>query len=257
MVIGDRSCYSFYSLPISNDQSPFPMLLIDGYNLLHATSIFGQGTTAGTLRGSREALLAFLVRRLPSKLLKTTTIVFDAASAPPGLPDRYEVQGLGIRFARGFADADSLLEQLIEECQAPKALLVVSGDHRVQRAARARGAKYLDSETWFTELRRQPLTVSAEPSAEIVDTAEAWIENFSDPTLLEEYQQAHQPLQQPPARANSTPEKLAPRKRTGKKGPMSERGDDHLPPFGAGLENIFPPGYADDLLHGDDSQSGG
>jgi predicted RNA-binding protein with PIN domain len=232
------------------------MLLIDGYNLLHATSIFGQGAAAGTLRGSREALLSFLVRRLPSKLLTNTTIVFDAASAPPGLPDQYNQQGLSIRFARGFADADSLLEQLIEECRAPKSLLVVSGDHRVQRAARARGAKYLDSETWFTELRRRPIASNHEQAAEVRDAPEEWIENFSDPTLLEEYQQAHERLQQPPPRSVPPSNKPASRKRRGK-GPMSERGEESLPPFGAGMENIFPPGYADDLLKGEDLQSGG
>jgi uncharacterized protein len=223
------------------------MLLIDGYNLLHATSIFGQGAAAGTLRGSREALLAFLVRRLPSKLLKATTIVFDAASAPLGLPDRYELQGLNVRFAREFADADALLERLIEECRAPKSLLVVSGDHRVQRAARSRGAKYLDSETWFTELRRQSPIASAAPAAEPVDTAEAWIQNFSDPALLEEYEQANQRLPQAPPRSDPTPEKRPARKRRSK-GPMSQRPEDSLPPFAAGLESIFPPGYGEDLL---------
>ncbi len=226
------------------------MLLIDGYNLLHATSIFGQGAAAGTLRGSREALLAFLVRRLPSKLLKSTTIVFDAASAPPGLPDQYEQQGLGIRFARGFADADSLLEQLIEECRAPKSLLVVSGDHRVQRAARARGAKYLDSETWFTELRRRPVARNEEQATEVRDSPDEWIENFSDPALLEEYEQANQRLQQPPPRPDAAPTERPARKRRSK-GPMSQRAEDAPPPFGAGMENIFPPGYADDLLTDD------
>jgi hypothetical protein len=33
-------------------------------------------------------------------------------------------------------------------------LLVVSSDHRVQRAARRRGAKFMDSDTWWAELRR-------------------------------------------------------------------------------------------------------
>jgi predicted RNA-binding protein with PIN domain len=223
------------------------MLLIDGYNLLHATSIFGQGASAGTLRGSREALLAFLVRRLPSKLLTTTTIVFDAASAPPGLPEQFAVQGLSIRFARNLGNADALLEQLIEECRAPKALLVVSGDHRVQRAARSRGAKYIDSEAWFTELRRRPAAPLAEPTGNVRDSLEEWIHNFSDPVLLAEYEQAHRQLEQAPLHREPPPEKKPPRRRRGK-GPMSQRAEEAAPPFGEGLDDIFPPGYADDLL---------
>lgn len=226
------------------------MLLIDGYNLLHATSIFGQGAAAGTLRGSREALLAFLVRRLPSKLLTTTTIVFDAASAPPGLPEQYELQGLSIRFARELGNADALLERLIEECRAPKALLVVSGDHRVQRAARSRGAKYLDSETWFTELRRRPAERPEELIRDVPETPDEWIANFSDPELLAEYEQANLRLQQAPPRRESPADKRPARKRRGK-GPMSQRPEDAMPPFGEGLDDIFPPGYADDLLADD------
>ena len=82
-------------------------LLIDGYNLLHATDLFGHGALAGTLRGSREALLDSLRTRLPEKLRRDTVIVFDAADAPPGLPARYELEGIKVWFARGYAELTS------------------------------------------------------------------------------------------------------------------------------------------------------
>jgi hypothetical protein len=45
-----------------------------------------------------------------------------------------------------------LLEELIAAEADPRNLLVVSSDHRVQRAARQRGAGYVDSEMWHAQL---------------------------------------------------------------------------------------------------------
>jgi predicted RNA-binding protein with PIN domain len=129
------------------------MLLIDGYNLLHASGVF---PAAGppTLERARLALLDALADALPPNNLATTTIVFDAAGAPPGLPREMAHRGLSVRFARRGGTADELLEDLIEAAADPRRLLVVSSDHGVQRAARRRGARYADSEIWWTELRR-------------------------------------------------------------------------------------------------------
>jgi predicted RNA-binding protein with PIN domain len=156
-------------------------LLIDGYNLLHATHLFGQGDQAGTLAGSREALVTFLIERLPRKLRAATTIVFDAAGAPPGLTPLTSREGLRIRFAQGWADADALLEHLIERHRSPKMLLVVSSDHRVQRAARSRGARYVDSQQWLRELRTARRTKGNElPDLSGPElAADFWVREFS------------------------------------------------------------------------------
>ncbi len=157
-------------------------LLIDGYNLLYVTDLFGEGVQAGTLEGSREALIAYLVAHLPDNLRRAATIVFDAAGAPPGLPDRYSRSGLQVRFARGYAEADVLIELKIEHHKAPKSLLLVSSDHRVQRAARSRGAKYVDSNVWFRQLRQRKSELG-EPNIKVSGkamSAEYWIREFRD-----------------------------------------------------------------------------
>jgi predicted RNA-binding protein with PIN domain len=61
-------------------------LLIDGYNLLHVTGIVGRGNELTELHRSREALLRFLAASIEPGERAQTTIVFDAAGAPPGLP---------------------------------------------------------------------------------------------------------------------------------------------------------------------------
>jgi uncharacterized protein len=130
-------------------------LLIDGYNLLHASDIFPSASEPATLERSRLALLDFLVDALPPKLLAKTIVVFDAASAPPVLPREVVHRGLAVRFARRGGSADELLEELISSEPDPRNLLVVSSDHRVQRAARQRGAEYTDSEPWLAKLRTE------------------------------------------------------------------------------------------------------
>ena len=42
-------------------------LLIDGYNLLHASDVFGVDDQKGSLRGAREALVDWLGARLLEK----------------------------------------------------------------------------------------------------------------------------------------------------------------------------------------------
>lgn len=128
-------------------------LLIDGYNLLHASGIFPAGGSP-TLERARVALLDFLAERLPAKEFARTTIVFDAVQAPPGLPRELSHSGLAVRFARRGGSADELLEELIAAEPDPRNLTVVSSDHRVQRAARQRGALFIDSEVWKAALLR-------------------------------------------------------------------------------------------------------
>jgi hypothetical protein len=127
-------------------------ILVDGYNLLHASGIFGGVRGAGGFEASRRALLDEIAR-LMGPAAPGVTVIFDAADAPPGLPDRYQHAGIDVRFARHHASADALIEELIEDHDAPTALTVVSSDNRVIAAARRRRAKPVASDDWLAGLR--------------------------------------------------------------------------------------------------------
>jgi uncharacterized protein len=127
-------------------------ILIDGYNLLHASGIFGGVRGAGGFEASRRALLDEIARLLGGAA-GSVTVIFDAADAPPGLPDRYSHQGIDVRFARKHESADALIEEIIEEHAAPASLTVVSADNRVMVAARRRRAKPVASREWLTTLQ--------------------------------------------------------------------------------------------------------
>jgi len=101
---------------------------------------------------------------------------------------------------------------------------VVSSDHRVQRAARHRGAKSVDSAPWYSELlsaRRAsgaaPWDMPTKPAGKLSpDEVAYWMDQFDEA----------------PA---DPPEEAAP-----------QRGGENMP-----LDDMnypFPPGYGDDLL---------
>lgn len=127
-------------------------LLIDGYNLLNVTGIFGEAGPGTELHRTRLAFLNFLAASFTKRQRVATTIVFDAAGAPPGLPHSIQHEGMTIHFARRHSNADEMIEELLEEWKSPRSLVVVSSDHRVQRAARHRGAAFVDSEIWYADL---------------------------------------------------------------------------------------------------------
>jgi predicted RNA-binding protein with PIN domain len=183
-------------------------LLIDGYNLLNATGIFAEAGPGTELHRTRVALLNFLSAVIDQRERKVTTIVFDAAGAPPGLPRTTHHDGITVHFAQRHTDADEMIEELLEQYRAPRSLLVVSSDHRVQRAARHVGANFLDSEVWYAEQlaicrERRALAddASAKPTGDLTaDELNYWLREFG-----------------------------------GTSGPIVES------------DNPFPPGYADDL----------
>jgi hypothetical protein len=81
-----------------------------------------------------------------------TVVVFDAARAPDGLPGRSTHRGIRVWFAREYPDADSLIEELVEDATSPH-LVVVSNDRRLQAAARRRRARAVGCDEWLAEAR--------------------------------------------------------------------------------------------------------
>lgn len=155
-------------------------ILVDGYNLLHASGIFGGVRGEGGFEASRRALLDEIARLLGAAA-GGVTVVFDATDAPVGLPDRHAHQGIDVRFARRYESADALIEELIEAHDAPGALTVVSADNRVMAAARRRRARPIASGEWLAELRdaaRARAAVEAKPPEPGPEGADYWRRYF-------------------------------------------------------------------------------
>jgi hypothetical protein len=160
-------------------------LLVDGYNLLHASGVFGQPTDEPTLDTARRALLGYLAQHLTPRDRARTTIVFDGKDAPRGLPAVLSFESMQILFSRRQQSADDLIAELIESEKQPRELLLISSDHGVQRSARQRGVAYEDSEAWIRALRLSEQVSAAEPEKPLVAESpaerERWLREFSSP----------------------------------------------------------------------------
>jgi predicted RNA-binding protein with PIN domain len=130
------------------------LYLIDGYNLLNVASVPVPVRGRANLEKARLALLNFLAESLDPDEVPLTLVVFDAHDPPPGLPREMRHKGLLVRFAARDEDADTLIEELIRADTSPRRLTVVSSDHRIQRAAKRRRARAVDSDVWFAEILR-------------------------------------------------------------------------------------------------------
>ncbi|MEM6690309.1 MAG: NYN domain-containing protein [Planctomycetota bacterium] len=126
-------------------------LLIDGYNVIAPTAP-PRYPTPDWLRRERKSLLDRLAEHLDEETCRRCCVVFDAADPPPGRESRIIHHGIDVRFAVDFPEADDLVEAIIAAHSAPKTLTVISGDRRLQEAARRRNCNHEESQTWFDDV---------------------------------------------------------------------------------------------------------
>jgi predicted RNA-binding protein with PIN domain len=217
-------------------------LIIDGYNLMHAAGIMpaGAGARPGarSFERSRIALLNFIAETVAESELSTTTVVFDAAAAPPGLPRTLTHRGVTVQFSSGYNDADELIEELIQKSTSPRRLTVVSSDHRLHRAAKRRKAQAVDSDVWHAQVialrnhpqKNQPAAPQKPGTPVAMSEVEFWLKKFTEPS----------PKSPKPRVNRSTPPKPA---------PAAELPSVDAPAPEAELpaDDIFPQEYLDSI----------
>lgn len=200
-------------------------IIIDGYNLLHAANIVAEGPGKYTLEKSRRSVLRAVAALLTAKERTTTTVVFDGKDAPPGLKKVAEFAGMTVLFSEPGTEADDVIEDLIKSNTVPRRLTVVSGDHRLHRAARRRQATAIDSDVWYQKRlaeRRRNRAEQSKPNPEQNDKKLSqeevadWMDKFGDIDVEGE------PADQPRNKTESESDE--------------------------GFFNPFPDGYGEDLL---------
>jgi uncharacterized protein len=167
-----------------------PFLLVDGYNLMHAVGMFRRRYGPGEFAKWRDRFLHYLSQHLTPRERERTTVVFDAPSSGPGPTQSAESHGLQVLYARSDLEADDVLEELIAGHSAPRQILLVSSDHRLQKAVRRRRGKAIDSEDFALRLeerenqgsQRKPPSL---PRCKFTGLhspgeLEAWLEIFGD-----------------------------------------------------------------------------
>lgn len=167
------------------------VILVDGYNLIHALGMIQHHMPRGGLEASRRRLLEFLATAFQGRDA-IVTVVFDARS---GNGKRSLVQaGMYVQFSGQGESADDLIERMIDENDDTDQLIVVSNDARLQHAAKRAGARPWSHDDLLDFLQRRPAKPAAVPVAEKAFTASPaeirrWIAEFKplerDPRLKE------------------------------------------------------------------------
>lgn len=137
-----------------------PFLIIDGYNLLHAAGLSQARYAPGDLQRQRHRLLIRLANALTPAERVRCTVAFDAIDAPSGLEREYRHAEIRILFAEPGHDADSLIEEFVANHGSPTQLVVVSGDHRLQKAAKHGRAQSIESEAFLRQLAERAKATS-------------------------------------------------------------------------------------------------
>lgn len=200
-----------------------PILLIDGYNLLHAAGLAQSEYRPGDLLRCRTRLLKLLLGKLSSAEIQTTTIVFDARDPPPDRPARVVISGITVLFANPGGDADRLIQEWLARHPTPRRVILVSGDKLLQRAARSCGAKFVGSHDFLQDLDRRRSAVvrgtradpelDEKPGSQLSEAQTAYWLNIFGGVPLAELEPTDEPAALPPP---SSPAKSKPTRRAGR-----------------------------------------
>ena len=154
-------------------------LLIDGYNVLHCTHVLPDRWSEVGVVG----LCRLIDRAGPRGGARVVCDGAPPAAASLGACEgglRQSIGAVKLIFAGGGHDADPLIESMIEEEAAPRQLMVVSNDRRLQVAARRRGAGIVSSEEFLRRLagalRPRSGRADAKPTSE--PEVDAWMQRF-------------------------------------------------------------------------------
>jgi hypothetical protein len=131
------------------------ILLIDGYNLLHAAGMAQHEYRPGDLLRCRTRLLKWLLEKLSTAEIQAATVVFDARDPPPDRPAQVVISGLRVLFANPEGDADVYIQNWLSRHPSPRRVTLVSGDRALQRTARGCGSKTVSSNDFVRDLERR------------------------------------------------------------------------------------------------------
>ena len=175
--------------------------LIDGYNLLHAMGVLSGPVGPGGLQKARVRLLGLLAGGFGDKA-SSVTVVFDAAHPPPLARAEQEFRGVHVRFAVREAEADDLIERLLQEDSAPRRVTLVSDDHRLQQAARRRTCQVQGCDAfleWLDRHRRDRTGRHAEAPEKRERLTEGemqrWLDEFADLGDSPEFKELFEPYE--------------------------------------------------------------
>jgi len=145
------------------------VLLIDAYNVLHATAALGPDYAGMGVR----ALVDLLGE---SRWMNDRVRVICDGTQNVELPTPPD--DIRVIYAGPGKDADSLIERMVDESTGPRDLTVVTNDNRIRKYARRRRARLLGSERFLKLLVQKPRKAPPSNAKPAVRDPEHWLDVF-------------------------------------------------------------------------------
>ncbi len=131
------------------------VLIVDGYNTVHAWPTLRTVLGSHGLEEARRRLVAALAEYAATSMVEVT-VVFDAPRSTGRAPTEEVVDGVTVRFTGGHDSADNVIERLayVATRSGPANDVVVATSDRLQRdMVRAMGVTTMDARTLEAEVR--------------------------------------------------------------------------------------------------------
>ncbi|MFO0972371.1 MAG: NYN domain-containing protein [Phycisphaerae bacterium] len=154
------------------------VVLIDGYNLLHAARVHVRGST----HLSRSQLCRMLGAWAQAGSHKVV-IVFDGRGPEGALAEQLSDPRIEVRQSGAERDADTWLSEHLRQYAGARDACLVSSDRAIQRAARSRRTKCVESDDFFGQLLAD--LRSGPPPSEPAEKREGLQEEARDAWLVE------------------------------------------------------------------------
>ncbi len=124
------------------------IFLIDGYNLVRRVESLHEGYDPPT-----DIEICRRLSRYLSIIKERGQIIFDGIG-PPEKNSFYNLKNLKVIFSGSAKEADTVIEEKIEQSTDPKRLVIVSSDNRLVRAARSRKSKSVKADEFWFEVEK-------------------------------------------------------------------------------------------------------
>jgi len=139
------------------------VLIVDGYNTVHAWPSLRSVLAADGLEAARRRLVAALAEYAATARVEIT-VVFDAPRGTGRAPSEELIDGVSVRFTGGHDSADHVIERLayLATRNGPAVDVVVATSDRLQRdMVRAMGVTTMDSRTLEAEVQAAAQSTAA------------------------------------------------------------------------------------------------
>ena len=157
----------------------FPLLIIDGYNVILRRGLLDEKGGEFALEQARENLLTDLIAYRGDKNIRIQ-VIFDGQRHPQQRSGK-KFPGISCRFSRAPESADDVIKKIINKTENPRSITLVTSDLRLADALRSRQVKHQTVEAFYAQFQprknRQP---RAERKDRIISRAEVdeWLALF-------------------------------------------------------------------------------